>query len=75
MVDDVSAEELAIDASNVGPVEPRTEAVVVEAVVAAVGVTTNRKSIQTMSSSHPLQKNHADNRTQICPSTPGLVWR
>lgn len=36
VVDDVGAEELAIDANNVGPVEPRMEVVVVEAVVAAV---------------------------------------
>lgn len=45
MVDDVGAEELAIDANNVGPVEPRMEVVVVEAVVAAVDGTTNRKSV------------------------------
>lgn len=45
VVDDVGAEELAIDANNVGPVEPRMEVVVVEAVVAAVDGTTNRKSV------------------------------
>lgn len=45
MVDDVGAEELATDANNVGPVEPRMEVVVVAAVVAAVVVTTSRKSI------------------------------
>lgn len=44
MVDEVGAEELAIDANKVGPVEPRREAVVVAAVVEAVDVTTNRKS-------------------------------
>lgn len=45
MVDDVGADELATDANNVGPVEPRMEVVVVAAVVAAVVVTTSRKSI------------------------------
>lgn len=44
MVDDVGTEELTMDANNAGPVEPRTEVVVVEAVVAAVDVTTDRKS-------------------------------
>lgn len=44
MVDEVGAEELAIDANKVGPVEPRREAVVVAAVVEAVDVTTNRRS-------------------------------
>lgn len=44
MVDEVGAEELAIDANKVGPVEPRREAVVVATVVEAVDVTTNRKS-------------------------------
>lgn len=39
VVDVVSAEELTIDANNVGPVEPRMEVVVVAAVVAAVDVT------------------------------------
>lgn len=50
MVDDVGAEELAIDANNVGPAEPRMEVVVVAAVVAAVDVTTNRKSIDLVQS-------------------------
>ena len=47
VVDDVGAEELTIDANNVGPVEPRMEVVVVAAaaVVAAVDVTTNGKNI------------------------------
>lgn len=44
-VDDVGPEELTMDANNAGPVEPRTEVVVVEAVVAAVDVTTDRKSV------------------------------
>lgn len=39
VVDEVGAEELAIDANKVGPVEPRREAVVVAAVVEAVDVT------------------------------------
>lgn len=39
VVDDAGAEELATDANNVGPVEPRMEVVVVAAVVAAVVVT------------------------------------
>jgi len=45
VVADVGAEELATDANNVGPVEPRMEVVLVEAAVAAVDVTTNRKSV------------------------------
>lgn len=39
VVDDAGAAELATDANKVGPVEPRTEVVLVEAVVAAVDVT------------------------------------
>lgn len=52
MVDDVGAEELTIDANNVGPVEPRMEVVVVAAaaVVAAVDVTTNGKNISLVQS-------------------------
>lgn len=50
MVDDVGAEELTIDANNVGPVEPRMEVVVVAAVVAAVDVTTNKNSIDLVQS-------------------------
>lgn len=51
MVEDAGAAELATDANKVGPVEPRTEVVLVEAAVADVDVTTNRKSIHLM----PLQ--------------------
>lgn len=50
MVDDVGAEELTTDANNVGPVDPRMDVVVVEAVVAAVDVTTNRKSVELVQS-------------------------
>lgn len=39
VVEDAGAEELATDANKVGPVEPRTEVVLVEAVVADVDVT------------------------------------
>lgn len=52
MVEDAGAAELATDANKVGPVEPRTEVVLVEAAVADVDVTTNRKSI------HLVQPNH-----------------
>lgn len=52
MAEDVGAEELTIDANNVGPVEPRMEVVAVEAVVAAVDVTTNRKSVHLVHPDH-----------------------
>lgn len=49
-LDDVGAEELTTDENSVGPVEPRMEVVVVEAVAAAVDVTTNTRSVEPVQS-------------------------